>query len=170
MTAVSVTISHCVAIGSGMPRLFSRPCSLYHGTPLPYRSRAIMLAAVSSYFFSPTPSGAAAVNTSPHRLHRNFSNSYTVAAMGACPLIRTSTPGSRCGYTLPRHRASGHGLPAFNDACGTATLRAPRYATAPLRPCPAVTRWEACETPGGLLSPLSMPAFLSTLLVFSVLE
>src|ERR1035438_4680330 len=64
MTAVSATISHCVATGSGMPRLFSRPCSLYHGTPLPYRSRAIMLAAVSSYFFSPTPSGAAAVNTS----------------------------------------------------------------------------------------------------------
>ena len=25
------------------PRLFSRPCSLYHGTPLPYRSRAICL-------------------------------------------------------------------------------------------------------------------------------
>jgi len=41
--------------------------------------------------------GAAAVNTSPHRLHRNFSNSYTVAAMGACPLIRTNTPGSRWG-------------------------------------------------------------------------
>jgi hypothetical protein len=31
---VSSTISHCVATGSGMPRLFSRPCSLYHGTPL----------------------------------------------------------------------------------------------------------------------------------------
>jgi hypothetical protein len=58
---------------------------------------AIMLAAVSSYFFSPTPSGAVAVKTSPHRLHRSFSNSYTVAAMGACPLIRTTTPGSRCG-------------------------------------------------------------------------
>ena len=56
-----------------------------------------MLAAVSSYFSSPASSGAAAVNTSPQRLHRNFSNSYTVAAMGACPLIRTNTPGSRCG-------------------------------------------------------------------------
>jgi hypothetical protein len=41
-----------------------------------------MLAAVSSYFFSPASSGAIAVNTSPQRLHRNFSNSYTVAAMG----------------------------------------------------------------------------------------
>ena len=41
--------------------------------------------------------GAAAVNTSPHKLHLNFSSSYTVAAMGACPLIRTNTPGSRWG-------------------------------------------------------------------------
>src|SRR5260370_37156666 len=72
LTAVSATISHSVATGNGMPRLLSRPCNRYHGTQLPYRSRAIMLAAVSSYFFSPTPSGAAAVYTSPHRLHRNF--------------------------------------------------------------------------------------------------
>ena len=38
-----------------------------------------------------------AVNTSPHRLQRSRSSSYTVAASGACPMIRTSTPGSRCG-------------------------------------------------------------------------
>ena len=42
-----------------------------------------MLAAVASYFSSPTPSGGLAVNTSPHRLQRSFSNSYTVAAIGA---------------------------------------------------------------------------------------
>jgi hypothetical protein len=58
---------------------------------------ALMLAAVSSYVSRPVSSGAAAVNTSPHRLHRNFSNSYTVAAMGACPLIRTNTPGVALG-------------------------------------------------------------------------
>jgi hypothetical protein len=36
---------------------------------------AIMLAADSSYFFSPASGGAAAVYTFPHRLHRSFSNS-----------------------------------------------------------------------------------------------
>src|ERR1035438_7613432 len=82
---------------------------------------AIMLAADSSYFWSPTPSGAAAVNTFPHRLHRSFSNSYTVAAMGAYPLIRTNTPGSRWRYTLPSQAVSGHAPPAFNDARGTCT-------------------------------------------------
>src|ERR1017187_5043108 len=102
---------------------------------------AIMIAADSSYFWSPTPSGAAAVHTFPHRLHRSFSNSYTVAAMGAYPLIRTNTPGSRWRYTLPSQAVSGHASPAFNDACGTLTFCAPPYAAAPWRPCPAAARF-----------------------------
>ena len=61
-----------------------------------------MLAVVASYFSSPTPSGAAAVNVSPHRLQRSFSNAYTVASIGAWPFIRTNSPGSCSGYTLPR--------------------------------------------------------------------
>lgn len=61
-----------------------------------------MLATVASYFSSPIPSGASAVNTSPRRLQRSFCNSYTVASIGAWPLIRTNGPGSCSGYTLPR--------------------------------------------------------------------
>ena len=38
-----------------------------------------MLAAVASYFSSPTPSGGDAVNTLPHRLQRSFWSSYTFA-------------------------------------------------------------------------------------------
>ncbi len=53
-----------------------------------------MAAVVSSYFSSPTPSGAFAVNTFPHRLHRSLSTSYTVALSGDIPRTRTSTPGS----------------------------------------------------------------------------
>ena len=45
-----------------------------------------MLAAVASYFSSPTSAGASAVNTSPQRLQRNFSSSHTVASMGRLPL------------------------------------------------------------------------------------
>ena len=52
-----------------------------------------MLAAVASYFAAPTPSGAAAVNTFPHRLQRSFCSSYTVACTGAWPTMRTRTPG-----------------------------------------------------------------------------
>src|ERR1035438_2051442 len=84
---------------------------------------AIMLAADSSYFLSPT-----------------------VAAMGACPWIRTNTPGARCRYTLPSQAVSGHASPAFKDACGTWTFRAPPYAAAPWRPCPAAARFGFCET------------------------
>src|ERR1039458_6710658 len=132
---------------------------------------AVMLAADSSYFWSPTPSGAAAVNTFPHRLHRSFSNSYTVAAMGACPWIRTNTPGSRCRYTLPSQAVSGHASPAFKDACGTLTFCAPPYAAAPWRPCPVTARFGFCETRSGpgFFSPVAMPARASTWAVFSVL-
>src|ERR1700689_2950864 len=62
--------------------------------PLPYFSSAIMAAVVSSYFSGPTPSGSGAVNTSPHRLQRRRSSSYTVAASGAWPKILTSVRGS----------------------------------------------------------------------------
>src|ERR1022692_4481957 len=87
---------------------------------------AIMLAADSSYFLSPT-----------------------VAAMGACPLIRTNTPGSRWRYTLPSQAVSGHASAAFKDACGTLTFCAPPYATAPWRPCPVAARFGFCETLSG---------------------
>ena len=107
-----------------------------------------MLAADSSYFLSPT-----------------------VAAMGACPLIRTNTPGSRWRYTLPSQAVSGHASPAFNDACGTLTFCAPPYAAAPWRPCPAAARFGFCETRSGpgFFSPVAMPARASTWAVFSVL-
>ena len=60
-----------------------------------------MLAAVSSYFSLPTPAGASALNTSPQRLQRSCSHSYTFAASGAIPVIRTSTDGDDIAYTLP---------------------------------------------------------------------
>src|ERR1035441_5766333 len=50
-----------------------------NGIPLPYFSCATILPTVSSYLSAPTPSGASAVNTCPHRLHLNRSSSYTVA-------------------------------------------------------------------------------------------
>src|ERR1039457_1526886 len=109
---------------------------------------AIMLAADSSYFLSPT-----------------------VAAMGACPLIRTNTPGSRWRYTLPSQAVSGHASPAFNDACGTLTFCAPPYAATPWRQCPAAARFGFCETRSGpgFFSPVAMAARASTWAVFSVL-
>ena len=64
--------------------------------PLPYFSCAIMADAVSSYFSGPTPSGSSAVNTCPQALQRSRSSSYTVAASGAWPTIRTSAFGSFC--------------------------------------------------------------------------
>jgi len=51
--------------------------------PLPYFSSPRVLTAVASYFASPSPAGAAAVNTSLQRLQRRRSRSYTVAASGA---------------------------------------------------------------------------------------
>ena len=56
-----------------------------------------MLVVVTSYFSSPTPAGAFAVNTSPLKLQRSFSSSYTVAAIGTWPRNRTSSPGSYSG-------------------------------------------------------------------------
>ena len=68
-----LTSSHCVVAGSGIPM---PPCSFsirLKGNPVPYFSRPTMPVAVSSYFWSPSPSGAGAVKTSPHRLQRNRS-------------------------------------------------------------------------------------------------
>src|SRR5450755_3065393 len=128
--------------------------------PLPYFSSAIIAAVVSSYFSGPTPSGSSAVNTSPHRLQRSRSSSYTVAANGACPTILTSVRGSFCGYTLPFSQP-GQASPVCSVECGTATFRAPVYAVAPLRP------W-----PGGGSVPCADGAAdcSSTALVFSVLR
>ena len=64
--------------------------------PLPYLSCAIIADAVSSYLSGPMPSGSSAVKTCPQALQRNRSSSYTVAASGACPAIRTSAFGSFC--------------------------------------------------------------------------
>jgi hypothetical protein len=83
-----------------------------------------MLANLASYFFSPIPSGAGAVNTSPHRLQRSFSSSYTVAWTGACPVTRTMTPGVFTPYTFP-FRHSGHRSPERSESCATATRSAP---------------------------------------------
>ena len=57
-SAWSSTISHWVEAGRGIPRSLAAPSSRLKGIPLPYFSRAIMLPAVASYFFAPTPSGA----------------------------------------------------------------------------------------------------------------
>ena len=70
---------------------------LLNGKPAPYLSNPTMLAAVASYLSLPTPSGAGAVNTSPHRLQRSRSQAYTVAESGAIPVMRTSFAGSFCG-------------------------------------------------------------------------
>jgi hypothetical protein len=43
-----------------------------------------------------TPSGSSAVNTCPQALQRSLSSSYTVAASGARPTIRTNAFGSFC--------------------------------------------------------------------------
>ena len=75
---------HCVEGGRGIPRFFCNTPSRLKGRPLPYFSRAIMLPALASYFFWPTPSGASAVNTSPQQLHRSFWSSQTHACTGAC--------------------------------------------------------------------------------------
>ena len=97
VAAVSATISHWVAAGAGSPGFppalpaDSREIHCHSGAARSYWRPA------ASYFSVPTPSGASAVNTSPQRLHLSFSNSYTVAAIGACPWIRTSRPGSRNG-------------------------------------------------------------------------
>jgi len=93
LSAVSATISHWVEAGSGISRFSCSPCRRWKGNPLPYFSSAIMLAAVASYFSVPTPAGASAVYTSPHRLQRSFASSYTVAVKGACPTTRISTAG-----------------------------------------------------------------------------
>ena len=55
-------ISHCVAAGRESP-LLSEVFQPVERDPLPYRSYAIIAAAVASYFSWPMPSGAAAVNT-----------------------------------------------------------------------------------------------------------
>ena len=65
-------MSHWVEAGRGIPRFPCRPSRRLNGSPLPYFSRAIMLPAVASYFSLATPSGAAAVNTLPHRWQRSF--------------------------------------------------------------------------------------------------
>jgi hypothetical protein len=56
-----------------------------------------MLAAVSSYFSSPTLAGAGAVKTSPQRLQRRRSHSYSDDCSGATPTTRTSVAGSASG-------------------------------------------------------------------------
>ena len=72
-----------------------------NGRPAPYFSNPTMLVAVASYLSLPTPAGAGAVNTSPHRLQRSRSQAYTVAESGAMPVMRTSFAGSLCGYSFP---------------------------------------------------------------------
>src|SRR5712691_10476366 len=134
-SAASSTISHCVEAGNGIPRFSCSPSSRWNGTPLPYFRIATMLADVSSYLSSPTPSGAGASNTSWHRLQRILSSPYTVAWMGACPTILTRTAGSFSGYSFPFPH-SVQRSPLFSVGCATFTFRAPGKALAGLRPCP----------------------------------
>ena len=91
--------------------------------PQPYLRRAIIAVALSSYFATPIPSGAFAVNTSPHALHRSLSSSYAIAASGAMPVTRTRTDGG-CTYSFPRSH-SGQRSPAFRDSSATFTFFAP---------------------------------------------
>ena len=125
-----------------------------------------MLAAVSSRFSVPISAGAGGAYTSPHRLQRSCSNSYTVACTGACPTIRTRTAGTFNGYTFP-FTHSGHRSPGFISGCVTFTLRAPSYDRAGFRPCPL----RFCFSAAGLAASLAsgwMPARSSTARVFSV--
>jgi hypothetical protein len=79
--------------------------------------------------------GVRAVKICPHRLHRSFCNSYTVAPRGAWTLMRTKCPGSTLSYTVP-FLQFGQASPPLSDSCGTRTLSAPVYMSVPLRPCP----------------------------------
>jgi len=60
----------------------------------------------------------------PHALQRHSASSYTVAANGACPTMRTSGRGSFCAYTFPLGH-SGHAAPGCRLGCGTGTFVAP---------------------------------------------
>ena len=137
----------------------------WKGRPVPYLSSPVIAEADSSYFSGPTPSGGAAVYTSPQRLQRSRSHSHTVAASGAMPVTRTSTAGSCSGYTLPL-RQPWHASPPCSVACATFWRAAPVYAAAPLRPWPGRLAFSCCPASGpkgGLF-----PASFNTARVFSV--
>jgi hypothetical protein len=120
----ALTRSHCVAAGKGMPIPACSVSIRWNGSPVPYFNKATMLVAVASYFSSPTPSGAGAVYTSPHRLQRSPSQAYTVAIKGAMPVILTSLDGSLWGYSFPLVQP-GQLCAVCNDGCRTDTRRAP---------------------------------------------
>ena len=90
-------MSHWVELGSVIPNPACNFSIRGCGNPTPKRSIAIMAAAVASYFWSPTPTGADAVKISSHRLQRNRAHSYTAAEMGAAPVKRTRNLGSASG-------------------------------------------------------------------------
>jgi len=58
-----------------MARALSSRWMRWNGKPQPYFKSAIIAAAVSSYFASPTPAGGSAVNTVPHNPQRSRSSS-----------------------------------------------------------------------------------------------
>ena len=94
VSAVPFARSHCVDVGNGIP---SPSCSFstrLKGRPVPYLSMPTMAPQLASYFSSPTPSGAAAVYTSPHSPQRSRVHSYTVACSGAIACTRTNLEGS----------------------------------------------------------------------------
>ena len=131
-----------------------------------------MLAAVSSYFFSPTPSGAAAVNTFPQQIAPQLLQLIHGRGDGRLPFDPHQHARSRCTIDFAAADASGHGSPAFNDACGTWTLRGPAICRRAIAPVPGSRSlrlcFEALSGPVLLLARVDA-CLLQHLSVFSVL-
>src|ERR1019366_10739364 len=80
-------------------------------------------------------------------------------------MIRTSTLGSFCPYTLPFPH-SGQRSPCVSFWCLISTFRAPPNAPAPLRPCPG----NGVALLSGFVPVWESSCFPTTALVFSVLR
>src|ERR1017187_6589145 len=79
--------------------------------------------------------------------------------------------GSFCWLTLP-FKQLGQRSPGFKEGCAILTRSAPRYAAAPLRPCPGFGFFPLGVALGGGELPWGVaptPAFSRTFRVFSVL-
>ena len=95
-----------------------------------------MVAAEASYFAAPTPSGAGAGKTSPHRLQRSR------ALVDGAPAGPCRDPHQRRGLGLPvdlSRLAPRAASPRCSVAWAIVTFSAPVYAAAPRRPWPG--RW-----------------------------
>ena len=172
-TAVSATISHCVAAGSGMPRFSSRPSQ-----PIPGNSAAVAQQGDHA--------GRRLVVLLLARAFRRCGREHVPAQIAAQLFQLIHGRGER-RLPFDPHQHAGIALRIdFAAALRIRTLDLPPLTTrAEPRPCaPRDTRPRhcararqpyssgCCGAPGALsfFSPVSMPACFSTFSVFSVLE